>query len=86
MIGPGQNIQIQTHSHTDISASVTALVSLLTDRLVRPDLSMTGEITLRGLVLPVGGVRDKVSIRNRKKDKKLPLGANQLTKKVNRTT
>ena len=61
LVGSGMNIQIQTHSHTDISASVTALVSLLTDRLVRPDLSMTGEITLRGLVLPVGGVRDKVS-------------------------
>merc|ERR1719495_1067405 len=38
----------------------TTLVSLLTGRLVRTDLAMTGEISLHGLVLPVGGVRDKV--------------------------
>ncbi len=38
----------------------TALVSLLTGRTVRPDLAMTGEISLRGLVLPVGGIREKV--------------------------
>ena len=38
----------------------TALVSLLTNVRVRGDVSMTGEITLRGLVLPVGGVKDKV--------------------------
>jgi ATP-dependent Lon protease len=39
---------------------VTALVSLLTDRPVRPELAMTGEITLTGQVLAVGGIRDKV--------------------------
>jgi ATP-dependent Lon protease len=39
---------------------VTALVSLLTGRGVRPVLAMTGEITLTGQVLPVGGIRDKV--------------------------
>ncbi len=45
------------------SAGVTmfmALYSLLTGNLVRKDTAMTGEITLRGSILPVGGVKDKV--------------------------
>jgi ATP-dependent Lon protease len=38
----------------------TALVSLLTERNVRADVAMTGEITLRGQVLPVGGIKQKI--------------------------
>ena len=39
---------------------LTALTSMITGRLVRNKLAMTGEITLRGQVLPVGGIKDKV--------------------------
>ena len=41
-------------------AMFTALVSLLTNRTVRSDTAMTGEISLRGLVLPVGGIKEKI--------------------------
>ncbi|PWC43061.1 endopeptidase La [Azospirillum sp. TSO22-1] len=46
-------------------AMAAALVSLLTGRAVAPDTAMTGEISLRGLVLPVGGVKDKVVAAHR---------------------
>jgi ATP-dependent Lon protease len=41
-------------------AMFMALVSLMTKRTVRRDTAMTGEISLRGLVLPVGGIKEKV--------------------------
>ncbi|MEE4363779.1 MAG: endopeptidase La [Desulfotignum sp.] len=50
------------------SAGVTmlaALVSLITGKKVRPRLAMTGEITLRGEVLPVGGVKEKIIAAHR---------------------
>ena len=40
-------------------AMFLALASLFTNRRIRPDIAMTGEITLRGLVLPIGGLKEK---------------------------
>jgi ATP-dependent Lon protease len=41
-------------------AMFMALVSLMCDRAIRSETAMTGEISLRGLVLPVGGIKEKV--------------------------
>ena len=43
----------------------SALVSLLTGRAVKPGVGMTGEVTLQGRVLPIGGVKQKVLAAHR---------------------
>ena len=43
----------------------TALVSLLTGRPVKPTVGMTGEVTLQGKVLPIGGLRQKLLAAHR---------------------
>ena len=51
----------------------TALASALTGKAVRHDVAMTGEITLRGTVLPVGGIKEKVIAAHRAGIKKILL-------------
>ncbi len=71
-------------------AIFVALASLLTGRPVRSDVAMTGEISLRGLVLPIGGVKEKVlaalragittvilPARNRRDLEEIPAGARE---------
>ena len=54
-------------------AMIAALSSLLSQRCVRPDVAMTGEITLRGLVLPVGGIKEKMLAAHRAGIKRIVL-------------
>lgn len=51
----------------------TALVSLLTNRIVSEDVGMTGEISLRGQVLPVGGIKEKMLAASRARLKRVVL-------------
>ncbi len=72
-LGISQDMLAKNDIHVHVPAGATpkdgpsagvamymALASLLTDRTVRNDTAMTGEISLRGLVLPVGGIKEKV--------------------------
>src|SRR6185295_18975823 len=70
-IGPEMFREYGVHLHVPAGAipkdgpsagvtSTSALASLYTGRRVRPDTSMSGEITLSGLVFPVGGIKEKV--------------------------
>jgi ATP-dependent Lon protease len=85
-IEPGRFEKTDIHVHVPAGATpkdgpsagvamFTALVSLMTDRTVRSDTAMTGEISLRGLVLPVGGIKEKVIAAQRAGIKRVMLPA-----------
>jgi ATP-dependent Lon protease len=59
-------------------AIATAITSAITERSVKKEIAMTGELTLSGLVLPVGGIREKVLAAKREGIKKVILPARNL--------
>ena len=78
-IDPGRFEKTDIHVHVPAGATpkdgpsagvamFMALVSLMTDRTLRSDTAMTGEISLRGLVLPVGGIKEKVVAAHARRD------------------
>ncbi len=85
-IDPGRFEKTDIHIHVPAGATpkdgpsagvamFMALVSLMTNRTVRSDTAMTGEISLRGLVLPVGGIKEKVVAAHRAGIKRVMLPA-----------
>jgi len=83
-VDPEMFDQYQIHLHVPEGATpkdgpsagitmITSMVSALTGRKLRPNLAMTGEITLRGKVLPVGGIKEKILAAKRAKIKEIIL-------------
>jgi len=85
-IDPAEISKVDIHVHVPAGATpkdgpsagvamFMALTSLLTGKTIRSDTAMTGEISLRGLVLPVGGIKEKVVAAHRAGIKKVMLPA-----------